>query len=514
MKERERILELVKQGVLSTEDALDLLENLAQKETQESVRKDYSQAEKAEQQKEPVEETQSDDAEDFTEKSDEKEKQNKRKQLEDKMERLANEASAHSVKIDRLNMQINEYEKQISDKEAVKLHLQALADLDNLSEEKNEQMESLIEEIEDLNEKVELLQEEKYQTIQKLQSVKRSQLGTQAKQFTEKLDIPEDWKETAAGAWSQVGEKVSRVGSDLSRTLKETFDSVADNVDWKDINMKVPGIVSASFSHEFVFPQSKATILDFKFANGDVTFKRSSSEEIRIEADIKVYGKLENQTPMEAFEERSSISENGEQLKFHVPNKRIRCKAVVYLPEREYDYTSVNVLNGKVSFNQYKGKDLFVKSTNGDLVFDQTEAVMLEVKGTNGNVLVSDSRLRDVLVHTINGDVSLKGMYDSSALTTVNGTIRATLTGEKATRLEANSVNGAIKIAVPSDWDIEGEVHTNFGKINSRLTGEEVLSEKKDRTSKSRRFQRVKQDNPFKLNAGTTTGNILMKDSE
>ena len=138
---------------------------------------------------------------------------------------------------------------------------------------------------------------------------------------------------------------------------------------------------------------------------------------------------------------------------------------------------------------------------------------MLETKGTNGKVTIKESVIRDSLIHTINGDLILQGELDNTSASTVNGTVRATLAGSKSTRLDVSSVNGMVKIAIPFEMDVEGEAQTNFGKIYSRLTDEEILSEKNDTTNKSRRFRRVREGSPLKLDATSTTGNILMKDS-
>ena len=46
MKERERILELVKEGVISTEEALVLLENSAHKEGKAAVKKEQANIQK------------------------------------------------------------------------------------------------------------------------------------------------------------------------------------------------------------------------------------------------------------------------------------------------------------------------------------------------------------------------------------------------------------------------------------------------------------------------------------
>lgn len=517
MKERERILELVKQGILSTEEALDLLENIAKKETRESVDKDYSQADYAEksmpsEDEEPAnidEEADSDDVDDET-----KAEKEQRAHLEDEMEKLSNEASAFSVKVDRLTLQLEDKKKELRIQEEKLLHLQNMEDLDSLVEDKTAEMAALEEQIRSLQEQVDTIQEERQEALKNLQSVKRKQWTVQAKKLTEKLDVPDEWKESATDALNQVGKSVSRVGSEVSKTLKQTFDSMSENFDWTDMNVKVPSLASSKFTHEFVYPNSTASILDFKLANGNVVIERTDSPDIKIEAQVKIYGKLEGQTPFEAFEERSSISENDEQLKFHVPNKRIRCNLVVHLPEREYDYAAIHLLNGGVSMEDYNGKDIYVKNTNGNLQFHHVKAVMLETKGTNGTVTVKDSTVRDVLIHTINGDIVARGDFDNSGVSTINGSIRITLTGQKATRLDATSVNGMVKIAIPAAMDVEGDVHTNFGKVFSRLNEEEILSEKKDKTNRSRRFRRVREGSPLKLTASTTAGNILMKDTD
>lgn len=48
MKQRERILELVKQGIISTEEALVLLENAAKKEGKEAIKKEQTHAQNEE----------------------------------------------------------------------------------------------------------------------------------------------------------------------------------------------------------------------------------------------------------------------------------------------------------------------------------------------------------------------------------------------------------------------------------------------------------------------------------
>lgn len=503
MQERERILELVKKGILSTEEALDLLENLAKKESREAAQKEYSKVEKETLETEPAAEE-----EPVTEEDEE------RIDIDKVLEELANEASSYSVELDRLEKEMNDVESQLTEAEEELLEIGAMEDLDGMDAAKEARKETLKSQIKDLEARYEALKTEHDELMKKLHNVKMKQWSTQAKRFVKNVDIPSDWKENASETVGQVGEKVAQAGTEFAKVMKGTLDSVMENVDWKDVNVRIPSVATKKFSHEFVYPASTASILDFKIANGNVTFKQAEDDAIRIDANIKLYGKMETEDAFQAFQRRSAVKETEDTLQFHVPNKRVRIDMTVYLPKRTYDYTAVHMLNGNVTFDNFNGKDVYVKSTNGKLAFNNSEAVMLETKGTNGNVALVDSKLRDLLISNINGDIIIRGEVTSSNVATVNGTVRVTLTGDDLIRLDATSVNGRVKVAVPHELDVEAEVRTNFGKIYNRMQDIEVVDERKERTNQALRFRRIRKGEAFQLTAGTTAGSVLLKDTD
>lgn len=522
MKERERILDLVKQGIISTEEALTLLENSAKKEGEEAVKKDQSSAKKTiipEEPKahEPEFESAEFDSEESHAKGEERLKEEEQKdhdRLEAILEELANEASGYSVKLDEKNQEIKKVKAELKEAREQLMVLETMEDLDELSEEKQSDLEQLEESVDSLEDKLDHLHDEKEETEEKLRSVKKKQWVKQGKQFTEKFELPEDWKETATETFTQVGDKVAEAGNQFGHFMKETFSSVMENMDWKDVNVRVPGIASTKIDHEFYYADSSATIIDVKVANGNVVLKNWDSPDIKVEANIKIYGKVQTDKPLEAFMERSTIDVTDEKLLFHVPNKRIRTNLVFYLPERTYDHTALKLLNGNVNFEAFEGKDLYVKSTNGNIVFESLTATMLETEGVNGTVTVSDSTIRDLLVNTVNGDVVARGEFKGANLSTVNGTVKATLSGEDLKRLDATSVNGNVKVSFPKTLSVEGKAKSNLGTIQSRLEGIEIVKEKKDRTNQLLEFRRILGEDSFILDVGTTTGNILLKDNE
>lgn len=524
MKERERILDLVKQGIISTEEALILLENIAKKEGEEAVKKDQSNVQKPIEPKQPAspeskpkEPRPEDPSEEKPQNGEEKyaeEQEKDRLRLEAILEKLANEATKYSVELDNKNVEITDVKDQLKIAKEKRMVLETMEDLDELDAEKEPELKQISHEIEELEAQLADHEEEKEKLTEQLRSVRQKQWNSQKKQLADKFELPDDWKDAASETINQVSGKMSEVGNQFGKLMKNTFSSVMENVDWKDVNVRVPGLAVTKFTHEFNYPDSTASIIDVKVANGDVLFKNWQGEDLKIEADIKFYGKVDSDNPFEAFLKRSTIEVTEEKMLFHVPNKRIRCDVTFYLPERTYDHTAVKLLNGNVKFEEFDGKDVYAKCTNGNMYFEKLTATMLETEGVNGTVTVVDSDVRDLLVNSINGGIVTRGSFQGANLSTVNGTVKVTISGTDLQRLEASSVNGTVKVSVPKELSIEGNAKSNLGTIQNRMEKVEVTKEKKDRTNQLLEFRRYHEGTPVSIIVSTTTGNILMKDTE
>lgn len=519
MKERERILELVKQDIISTEEALVLLENIAKKDGKEAVKRDETAASNQAFVKEPiefphVEETtnQNTHQKEYDEYKEEQKKD--KEQLESILEKLANEASGYSVQLDEKNVEITEVKNQLNRANEKLIVLETLEDLDELDVEKEPELKQLSHQIEEYEAQLTDLEEDKMKLMEQLRMVKQKQWGSQKKQLIEKFEIPDDWKDAANETINQVGEKMTEAGNQFGKLMKNTFSSVMENMDWKDVNVRVPGLASTKFTHEFNYPDSVASIIDVKVANGDVVFKTWKGQDIKVETDIKIYGKLDSDTPFEAFEKRSTIDVTEEKILFHIPNKRIRCDMTFYLPERVYDHTAIKLLNGNVRIEEFEGKDIYAKCTNGDMNFEKVKATMIETEGVNGKVSIVDSTTRDLIVNSINGGIVAQGDFNGADLSTVNGTVKVTVLSTDIQRLEASSVNGAVKVSVPKELSIEGNAKSNLGTIQNRMEKTETIKEKRDRTNQLLEFRRQNEGNPVILTVSTTTGNIFLKDNE
>ncbi len=570
MGERERILELVREGVLSVDEALDLLENVANKETKQTEEREFVSEAEFEKKAEPVEsDAKAEEAAAEETAETDKAADEDMEQVEEELEALANELNQYSVEIDALNEKItekkaerSEVEQTLSERKATLnstyygqkkeledkiINLQKeiqlismIEEIDSTTEVKslNADLTKVMEELRDLENKaasdeeiqtlearsetlqkeITALTDEKNELLKEVHSIKMKQWTTKAKRMSENIEIPEEWREGANKTFDKASDifgETSRTLGDVFRQTVRTTKDALENIDWKDIDIDLnfPRQAKMTFDHEWLFEDTTATILDIKNANGDLTFKPSMNENIKVTANIKIHGNVEEATPEAAFEARSVIKLDEDKFTFHVPNKSVVADMVIYLPRRDYDYIRSNSFNGDVRFDELTTRDIYVKATNGDITLNDLQATMLEVKGTNGDITLKEVSLRDLLVSTVNGDVRVVGAIQSSDVNTTNGDIRLTLSGEELIRVAAGSVNGDVKISLPTGVGLEIEAKSTFGKVKSRLSDMETsLGTEKSR--KTHHLRRVSAGEICRVKAQTTTGNVLFKDTE
>ena len=532
MKERERVLELVKKGILTSEEALILLENMATEKDEKQIEK---AAEKVDTQNigttnkedqvadlmDALEKGESegptvDSFEENTQDSAEKDREN----LERILDELATKANRASAELDEVNAEIAGIKEEIKEVAEEIGTLDTKEELDALTEDEQVQRKDLHVLLAQLEEKLATQSTEKTALEEELKNIRKEQWKGQWNDTKEKdsSQFSEEWKDQATDTFNQVGGKVAEVGGQVGEFLKKTFnsfsDTMNDNVEWKDIKMKVPGVATTKFEHEFNYPNPQASLIDVKVANGTVVFKTWDQEDVKVEAKIKLYGKMAGDSPMEAFLERSDIDVDDETISFQVPNKRVKADLTFYLPKRTYDHVSVKLLNGNVLVEELTAKDVYTKSTNGTITFKKIDATMLEIEGVNGEIKVLEGTILDNIIETVNGDVSISAAPESLSVSLINGDIRITAKEKTLRRVEASSANGNIKLALPNDLGVEGQVKTNLGSINSRLTDIEVVREKKDRGNQQLHFRRVLEESMAQINASTTTGSIFLKDTD
>ena len=521
MKERERILDLVKKGILSTEEGLDLLESMATEKDEKQIKKEADKVTASHKEKDQASQLidkLENGEEEISEPVDPKERERQdQENLEKILDELATEANKTSARLDEVNAQFADNKAARNEKQEALMQLNTKEELGELTEEELAQRQTLEAEIKELEASGDTLLEEQLKLEAELKDIRKNQWSEKKETFTDKFELPDDWKDQATDTLNQVGEKMSEAGSQLGKFLKKTFQTVSetvnDNMEWKDVSLRVPGISTTKFEHEFYYEAPAASILDIKAANGNVTLKTWDSNDVKVEAKIKLYGKM-GAEPFEAFSERSQIEVNEDHISFQIPNKRVRADLVFYLPKRVYDHAAIKLLNGNIMIETLEAKDIYTKSTNGNIIVDQLTATMLEVEGVNGNIDIRNGNILDSIIETVNGTVTFGATAENLSVSLVNGDVRLTIKEDNLKKVEASSVNGNVKVALPDGIGLEGHAKTSLGSINSRLSNYEVVREKKERTNQMLQFRRVSDGEIAQVQLSTTTGSIYLKDTD
>lgn len=521
MKERERILDLVKKGILSTEEGLDLLESMATEKDEKQIKKEADKVTASHKEKDQASQLidkLENGEEEISEPVDPKERERQdQENLEKILDELATEANKTSARLDEVNAQFADNKAARNEKQEALMQLNTKEELGELTEEELAQRQTLEAEIKELEASGDTLLEEQLKLEAELKDIRKNQWSEKKETFTDKFELPDDWKDQATDTLNQVGEKMSEAGSQLGKFLKKTFQTVSetvnDNMEWKDVSLRVPGIATTKFEHEFYYEAPAASILDIKAANGNVTLKTWDSNDVKVEAKIKLYGKM-GAEPFEAFSERSQIEVNEDHISFQIPNKRVRADLVFYLPKRVYDHAAIKLLNGNIMIETLEAKDIYTKSTNGNIIVDQLTATMLEVEGVNGNIDIRNGNILDSIIETVNGTVTFGATAENLSVSLVNGDVRLTIKEDNLKKVEASSVNGNVKVALPDGIGLEGHAKTSLGSVNSRLSNYEVVREKKERTNQMLQFRRVSDGEIAQVQLSTTTGSIYLKDTD
>ncbi|WP_261807439.1 daptomycin-sensing surface protein LiaX [Lapidilactobacillus luobeiensis] len=537
MNERQRILELVKKGVITSEEGLVLLENLAKKnsEAEQTVNfktnehKSASEttqapaddaAKTAAQQTEATTGSASSDQDttdemkradqEQTEADDTADNENDQtNQFEAELNRLKAELGKCIEAQSETNRKIAAVQKQIDfDQEHITV-IDAMEDLDSLTDEKREERGAAKRRVVELQQTIDNLELTLDELNKKIGDLNREIARVTRERIKTTIHF-DDIRDQTAETFSNFGGKMADFGTQLGGYVRDTVKNVVDNIDWNDVTVKVPGIASTSFKHDFVYPACAATILDIKNANGDIVLRTWDSEDIKVAANIKFYGKIEGDQ-LAAFAERSRIDVNDDHFIFQVPNKRIRANLEIFLPVRTYDHINLRLLNGSVEVDDLKFKDAYLKTTNGRILLNGVNGTMAEVEDTNGTVELHDVDLRQALLSTVSGTVIATGQVQAGEFSTVHGSVKVTLTNEDLHRLNISSVNGSVKVALPRDLAFSGHAQTSFGNVNTRSYDLDIV-DSRSTTGANVTFKRG--ENGAKIDLSSTSGSVFIKDND
>ena len=487
MNEKERILDLVKKGVISSQEAISLLEELG---------KNQGEASK-------VSEQEKKDASTY-QKEDEK-------RFDTVLDSLASVVTNFSSEWDEEFETLNQVTQQVKQKEERIEELHSAKVLDKLTVEQEMELQRLTEELEVLRSQQRSLEEEKKAAQDEMKRLKKEEFDEKLKKAKQKIEET-DWQQTTSDSLSQLGGIIGRFAGQFAKAAAETARNVSATIkDHPSFSTMSPFFYQTSHSYAFEEEFGEIGIIEIKVANGDIKMKTAPQSTVTIEGEFRLNEEFETQEEIEQYiNERLNVSLENDTFKFFIPSKKVYADVTFVFPEKEYDYVSVKGLNSGIRMKDFTGKDFYAESQNGEISVKNVSGTMLELTSKNGTIKQLDGQFKDTILDGTNGNIIFDAEAESATLKTVNGSIKVKKVSPNAKQVMAKTVNGSVQLDVPESLELEATLSTSLGKLHYDDAQYEVIKHEKTVTSHSVVLRRQKETVPVRITGKTTTGSVTL----
>lgn len=536
MNEKERIIELVKQNVISMEEALDLLEaasnndtlsestNTTDEETTQTTQATDDTEKETEASINQTFEEVFNQGKDFakymgdyfkqnTEKKADFEEWSEFEETEDTEKVKNNQARLAEIntEIQALNDKIaKENEKLVISKQRIR-EIEIFEELDDLTPEMIEQKANTIEKRDHIQAELDILQSK----FTELQNEKEA-LGWSKE--SNKQDFKEFFNnrsEKFAEAATHFGKEASREGKKWGSFFTEQSKSFLENFNLKDVNVsfQVPWIKTSSQDYEFTYPVEGVSRFEIELYNGSVEVVSHDGDDIVVDAEVRFHGSHE-ETSKEHFEEVNTIGIIDNRFVLKVTSPKFSVDGTIKVPQGDVDCFQIQLLNGEVDLDGLTSKEIVVKDKNGNVTLNKVTAKEVSLDLLNGDIDIQNSPIDTLVMNDLNGDVRVNGYIRNLSADTLNSDFYLTKKDTNDANVKIKTVSGDVKLSLPSQMNLTIDSKTTHGEVKNRLSNLESIDEHP--TKQKAHYHRIvsgETDNAV-VNITTTSGDIFLKDSK
>ncbi|MBD1381430.1 DUF4097 family beta strand repeat-containing protein [Metabacillus arenae] len=318
---------------------------------------------------------------------------------------------------------------------------------------------------------------------------------------TEVLFNSDEWKEEKEPSSKQ---KQSTIAS----KLVDWIDTAVKKVKELDIDMALGQ--SYDVTHIFQIRDDQVRDLDIKINYGSVSLQTWNEEDFRVECDAKVY-RVENQDEArKVFLDSLVCDAEGSKLRVYSEKKAMKANLTIYVPAKEYDQVLIKLFNGPIRGEHLTIGQLKAKTANGILSFSTLNGEKADLETANGQIKVTDTTAA-IEAETINGMISLTGTPKKLDLQSFNGNISVQLDQDSCQNVYAKTTTGSVKLLIPVDCAVSGELKSNLGNVASHIENINILHEKNETIQKELKFQsELMKSNAVSIYAESKTGSVTL----
>lgn len=490
--QKERILKLVKDGILTNEEAIILLENRANQATNES-KVNYTDSDL-----EPAvspDEQDKDILDDFYAEWD----------FEREEEAKDNTGRSQKVAI----------KKDLESSLASKLtERQTLVNQEDKTESTNIQIDRLTEEINQLTEQIQQLKAD----IQKIEAENPSVAEADASNYrstksNEETDSEDDSHQASGQDYDYRG-----MVDDFFNRTRSVFNQVQDKVS-KTVKFEkgkgsipFPKLITHDFEAVYDFSEP-LSMVDIQIANGQIELTSWDQPNTELIVTGKLYGDFEEEDPQAAFEKRVNLDFVEGALNLNMISRFVKTDIVVKVPKERLDFIKLRTISGPVDVNHIDTNDIYVQTVDGNIDLNDFTASMIEIDTKNGQVNLSEVTTLDLVVKSLNGGQRLKGHVENILMDTLNGDVVITMVDKPLVRAQVSTKNGDIKFNMPHGTAVDGIAQTSHGDIMFRSDFIKSQTQVSEQFNNQKAFyHEVAGEKDYQVKLKALRGNIRVKD--
>lgn len=294
----------------------------------------------------------------------------------------------------------------------------------------------------------------------------------------------------------------SKVSNRLAGFMNTTFSKL------KEFDLDFPFGEKVEFNKTYSFASQEVTGLDVEITNGKVEIVSSEDDQFKIDATVKTSANSEQKDHYE----QNFVTLKDDKVVITSPAKLDSIQLKIFVPNKSYEVFVLRFLNGSVTIQQLNTKLIKIKTYNGSVKIVDSNAINIDVESGNGSIDIRNVVSEDLEVETVNGRIYIDGKLQEVEAESLNGAVVVTTTSEKARKIKARTVAGAVELYIPKTLSLNGQVVTSFGKADIGLDDIVVNSSDDQFLSKTVHFEKfTDKDNVLKIYGESRTGNIIVR---
>ena len=474
---KERILNLVKEGILTNEEAIILLENRAKQE-----KTNTNTQTQVEDEKDILDDFYADWENNQTVDQDSITGRTQKVAIQKDLE-----ASLAGKLAERQNL-VNEEEK------SEVTHIE----IDRLTEEINQ----LTEQIHQLKEDIIQIDAENPRPEKRDEHV-RSTAEESASNEEETASDDYDYKKIVNDFFTKTRSVFDQVQDKVSKTVK--FEKGSGSI-------PIPKLITHDFEATYEYSEP-LSMVDIQIAAGQIELVSWDQPTTKLTVVGKLYGDFDEENAQSAFEKRANLEFVEGALNLNMISRFIKTDILVQVPKDRLDFIKARTISGPVTIEHIDTNDIYIQTVDGAINIDDFTASMIEVDTKNGQLVLNDVEALDLVVKSLNGSQRLKGHVENVLMETLNGDIVITMVAKPLVRAQVETKNGDIKLNMPGGTAVDGLAHTNQGEIMFRSDFLKSQSQVNDQFNKQKAFYYdVAEEKAYRVNLKTMRGNIRVKD--